>query len=406
MNPLTNDDVRIEDPTVYFEHRQELYRRLHEERPIFYYEPLDVFVVSKHEDIREVARTPEVFSSARGLNLHQLRLSREEREAYATFYGAGEQMVFADPPRHRELRGLVSRSLAPLALRELYRHVDDQVRQLVASIEPGESFDFVERVASVLPVRVIEHFIGLPSGHDAEIRRWSDALESMKLIRGAEAIREEVAEFARLNDFLREQFDVKRTRPGQDLISTLLEARLDDEPVAEDTLITFCSTFIAGGSDVTRSLLAGMALALAERPEVLARLRTDPRLMKGAVEESLRWVTPARGFLRTATREARLRDTTIAEGQRVYLLFDAGNRDPEVFEKPWTFDIERANAGLHLSFGYGAHMCVAAHMARYEASSLFTELLRRFTSMEVSGEPREIRQVLRNGWYELPLTFS
>jgi len=406
MKPLNVDDVRIEDPDFYFEGRRESYERLHSECPVFYYEPLDVFVLTKHEDIKEAARKPEIFSSARGLHLHELRLMPEETEAYATLYGVGEQFAYADPPRHRELRGVATRNFAPRPLARLGEQVRRDVTELISRIEPGTPLDFAEEVAAVLPIRVAEALIGLPSGHDAEIRRWSDALESLKLIHGADNIRAAIRQFSEMHDFFRAQFAIKRANPGEDLISTLLAAQLDGKPISESNLLIYCSTFLAAGSDTTRSLLAGMALALAEHPDQLKKLKANSDLLEGAIEESLRWVTPARGFLRTATRDTQVRGVDIKEGQRVYLLYDAGNRDAEVFADPWTYDIERPNASAHLGFGYGPHLCIAAHLARLEARELYGALLGSFDRIEVTGEVIEIRQLLRNGWVRLPLTFS
>lgn len=405
MKPLNVDDVRIEDPDFYFEERRESYDRLHADRPVFYYEPLDVFVLTKHEDIKEAARRPEIFSSAHGLHLHELRLTPEEVEVYATLHGPGEQFAYADPPRHRELRGVATRNFAPKPLARLGEQVRRDSAELVGKIEPGEPLDFVEDIAAVLPIRVAEALIGLPSGYDADIRRWSDALESLKLIHGAEDIRAAIRQFSEMRDFFRAQFVIKRANPGEDLISTLLASQLDGKPISEESLLTYCSTFLAAGSDTTRSLLAGMALALAEHPDQLEKLKANPDLLEGAIEESLRWVTPARGFLRTALQDTQVRGVDIKAGQRVYLLYDAGNRDAEVFADPWTYDIERPNASAHLSFGYGPHLCIAAHLARLEARELYGALLDSFDRIEVAGEIIEIRQLLRNGWVHLPLSF-
>ena len=406
MKPLSADDVRIEDPDFYFEDRRESYERLHAESPVFYYEPLDVFVLTKHEDIRQAARRPEVFSSAHGLHLHQLRLTPEEVEVYATLYGAGEQFAFADPPRHKELRGVATRVFAPRSLERLGQQVRQDVAELVGKIEPGRRLDFVEEVAAVLPIRVAVALIGLPDGHDADIRRWSDALESLKLIHGADDIRAAIRQFSEMDDFFRKQFIIKRANPGEDLISALLAAQLDGAPISEANLLTYCSTFLAAGSDTTRSLLTGMALALAEHPDQMRKLKENPALLDGAIEESLRWTTPARGFLRTALTDTQVRGVDIKAGQRVYLLYDAGNRDAEVFADPWAYDIERPNASSHLGFGYGPHLCIAAHLARLEARELYGPLLNAFGRIEVSGPVTEIRQLLRNGWVHAPLTFS
>jgi cytochrome P450 len=209
-----------------------------------------------------------------------------------------------------------------------------------------------------------------------------------------------------MDDFFRKQFVVKRANPGEDLISALLAAQLDGKPLAEPDLLTYCSTFLAAGSDTTRSLLAGMALALAQHPDQMTKLKENPALLDGAIEESLRWTTPARGFLRTAVADTQIRGVDIKAGQRIYLLYDAGNRDGEVFEDPWAFDIERPNASAHLGFGYGPHLCIAAHLARLEARELYRALLDAFDRIEVTGEVTEIRQLLRNGWVHAPLSFS
>jgi cytochrome P450 len=406
MTPLSVDDIRIEDPDFYFAGRRDSYERLHAECPVFYYEPLDILVLTKHEDIRQAARRPDIFSSAHGLHLHQLRLTPEEVEVYATLYGSGEQFAFADPPRHKELRGVATRIFAPRALERLGEQVRRDVAELVGKIEPGSSLDFVEEVAAALPIRVAVALIGLPSGHDADIRRWSDALESLKLIHGADNIRAAIRQFSEMDDFFRKQFVIKRANPGEDLISTLLAAQLDGAPITESNLLTYCSTFLAAGSDTTRSLLTGMALALAEHPDQMRKLKQNPALLDGAIEESLRWTTPARGFLRTALTDTQVRGVDIKAGQRIYLLYDAGNRDAEVFADPWTYDIERPNASSHLGFGYGPHLCIAAHLARLEARELYGALLNAFGSIEITGEVTEIRQLLRNGWVHAPLTFS
>ena len=131
---LTVDDVRLEDPDFYFEGRRQGYQRLHAECPVFYYRPLDVFVLTKHEDIKEAARRPEIFSSAHGLHLHELRLTPQEVEVYATLYGQGEQFAYADPPRHRELRGVATRNFAPRPLARLGEQVRRDVTELISRI--------------------------------------------------------------------------------------------------------------------------------------------------------------------------------------------------------------------------------------------------------------------------------
>jgi cytochrome P450 len=406
MQELSSGLVRLEDPDFYLEDREAVYPRLQTEAPAFYYQPLDIVVLSRHEDIKDAARTPETFSSARGLHLGELRLNPEEKAVYKTLFDpAGEQFAYADPPRHRELRSIASRAFAPKAIAYLGERIQEHVDKLIAQIDPGSGLDFVERVAAPLPITVAEALIGLPSGHGEQIRAWSDALENLKLIRGPENLEKEVATFTTMNDFFREQIAFKRDHPGEDLISHLLAAELDGKPLSEANLLIYCSTFLAAGSDTTRSLLAGMVHAFATHPDQWSKLRGDPSLADAAVEESLRWTTPARGFARTALHDTEIAGASLREGQRVYLLFDAANRDPEVFEDPWTFDIGREEPKRNLAFGYGIHQCIAAHLARLEARILLRSLAGTFEGVEVAGEPQPIRQVLRAGWHEMPVAF-
>ena len=409
MDELTSDVVRIEDPDFYQEDREVVYPRLQTEAPAFYYEPLDIFVLSKHEDIKTAARTPETFSSSVGLHLAELRLEPDEKAVYKTMYAQsdepGEQFAFADPPRHRELRSIASRSFAPKAISHLGDRIQEHVDKAIAEIDPGIGFDFLEKIAARLPIKVAEDLIGLPSGYEEQIRTWSDALENLKLIRGPENLRKEVEQFGTMNDFFREQIAYKRENPGEDLITNLLNAELDGAPVSETNLLIYCGTFLAAGSDTTRSLLAGMIHAFANHPDQWALLREDPDKLDTAVEEALRWTTPARGFARTAKHDTEIGGATVSEGQRVYLLFDAGNRDPEMFEDPWTFNIERPEPNRNLSFGYGVHQCIAAHLARLEARILLRSLVTNFENVELAGEPQELRQVLRAGWHTMPVAF-
>ncbi|MEV6927381.1 cytochrome P450 [Dactylosporangium sp. NPDC051485] len=406
MTALTTDDVRLEDPEFYQGDRETMYARLQREAPAFYYHPLDIFVLSRLEDIKEAARTPEIFSSAHGLHLGELRLDPDERAVYKTLFGTeGEQFAYADPPRHRDLRSMASRSFAPKAIAYLGEQIEKHVAGMLGEIELGKPFDFIEQVGGPLPFRVAEDLIGLPRGHEAQIAAWSEALENLKLIRGAENLRKQIETFRTMNDFFRERIAYKRQHPAEDLISNLLEAQLDGEPVSEANLLIMCSTFLAAGSDNTRALLASMVRAFAMNPEQWDILRANPELLDNAVEESLRWATPARGFARTVMSDTEIAGTSIKQGQRVYLLFDAGNRDADAFESPWTFDIRRHEPRRQLSFGYGVHQCIAAHLARLEARIVLRRLVERYERLELAGEPEPIRQVLRSGWLDMPVTF-
>ena len=269
---------------------------------------------------------------------------------------------------------------------------------------PEVTTDWIEP-ASLLPIRVACLLIGLPDLDTAQVRRWSDELEKLGGDLGLDELEAAAREFSTLRDYILEQFEAKRAKPGDDLLSTLLAAELDNERLSEANVVMFATTMLAAGSDTTRSLLAGMPWALANHPDQLERVVSDRSLVPGAVEESLRWVSPARAFFRTATQDTEIRGQEIRAGQRVYLMYMAANRDEDVFSHPETFDISRPENNQHLAFGLGTHVCIAASLVRLEAGILLNELLDRFPRFELAGEPTSVIHIIRNGWEKMPIVF-
>ena len=403
------DLVRIEDVSFYMDDPFPVYARLRREQPVFYYEPLDIFVLSRGEDIRWASRHPEIFSSAQGLMLSHLRLPSalgvDIRSAF--FDPEGEPFFFTDPPRHRQLRRIVSPAFSPVGVASLENDIRAAARGLVDTIEPGEPVEYVTEIAGKLPVLVQARLLGVPTEDFEQIRVWTEALE---LISGGminlatEEIAAAARTFATMKDFFREQFKIKRRQPGDDLISTLLSADLDGEPLSEARMLNYCLIFM-GSTDTTRALLSGLAFGLATNPDQLAALAADRSLMKAAVEEGLRWTTPARGFIRTVTQDTEIRGQVIRAGQHVYLLDVSANYDEETYPDPQRFDISRGPDLAHMSFGYGVHTCIAAPMVRIETAIFFNEILDRYPSLEIAGQPRRVAQIVRQGWEELPLRF-
>jgi cytochrome P450 len=409
VQPDLKDLVRIEDVSFYMDDPFPVYARLRREQPVFYYEPLDIFVLSRGEDIRWASRHPEIFSSSQGLMLSHLRLPSalgvDIRSAF--FDPEGEAFFFTDPPRHRQLRRIVSPAFSPVGVATLEDDVRAAARGLVDMIEPGKPVEYVTEIAARLPVLVQARLLGVPSDDFEQIRVWTEALETISggmISLTAEEIAEAARTFATMKGFFREQFDVKRRHPGEDLISTLVRAELDGEPLSEARMLNYCLIFM-GSTDTTRALLSGLAFGLATNPDQLAALVADRSLMKGAVEEGLRWTTPARGFIRTVMQDTEIRGQAIRAGQHVYLLDVSANYDDEVYPEPQRFDITRGPDLAHMSFGFGVHTCIAAPMVRMETAVFFNEILDRYPSFEVAGRPRRVAQIVRQGWEELPLRF-
>jgi cytochrome P450 len=400
------DLVKIEEPSFY-ENPVPIYQRLQQEAPVFYYPPLDLFILTKHEDIRFAAQHKDMFSPTGGLLLTEIMYAEDKLLREEFFDPAGEVFSYTDSPRHRQLRRLLTPAFTPRALATMSAELEASCRKLVDTIDPARPIDFVDVVASRLPILFASRLLGTTSSDVARIRRWSDALENIGSgTLTPDELRDAAQEFKKMNEFFLSEFDRKREHPGSDLTSTLLEATLDGEKLSEARLTTYCTLVLAVGTDTTRSLLTGMAVALARHPEQLARLRADRSLMPTAVDEALRWTTPARGFVRTLLTDTEIRGQRIKAGQRVYLFYAAGNIDADVFPDPLTFDITRDQDIQHLGFGFGPHICIAAQMVKMEAAMLFNMLLDRFSSWELAAEPRRLTHILRNGWHDAPLVFT
>jgi cytochrome P450 len=410
MTSQVEQFVPFEDPTFYIDDPFPVFARLQREQPVYYYEPLDIFVLTKLDDIREAARRAEIFSSGHGLFLNDLRMQKDNVGGASVFDGFfptdAEHFAFADPPRHKTLRGLITPAFAVRSITEMKPRIEQFVTDLLDKIAPGVPIDFVAEIADQLPIMIATRLLGISAQDHEMVKQWSDALEDMNSVYTLEEIKAAKATFATMNTVFEEEFARQRVTPGHGLVADMLAATLDGQPVSNSNILTYATTVLAAGSDTTRALLTGTALAFAEFPDQMTRLKEDRSLMNTAIEEALRWVTPARSFVRTALQDTEIRGTTIKAGQRVFLLYAAGNFDEEAFTDPYTFDVGRANATQQVAFGFGPHMCIAAQLVRAQMRIFLTQLLDRFSAIRKIDEPSPIVHVLRHSWSAAPLVFD
>jgi cholest-4-en-3-one 26-monooxygenase len=410
MTSQTEQFIPFEDPNFYVDDPYPVFARLQREDPVYYYEPLDVFVLTKLDDIRDAARQAELFSSGHGLFLNDLRMMKDHAGETSVFDGFfptdAEHFAFADPPRHKTLRGLLTPAFAVRNINDMKPLIEGFVTELIGKIEPGAPIDFVAEIADKLPIMIATRLLGITAQDPEMVKEWSDALEDMNSVDTREEIEAAKATFATMNSVFEEEFARQRITPGEGLVADMLAATLDGAPVSEANILTYSTTVLAAGSDTTRALLTGTMLAFADFPEQMTRLKDDRSLMNSAIEESLRWVSPARSFVRTATQDTQIRDTPIKAGQRIFLLYAAGNFDEEAFTNPHTYDVSRANASQHVAFGYGPHMCIAAQLVRAVMRIFLNQLLDRFSTVEKVEEPSPVVHVLRHSWYSAPVIFK
>jgi cytochrome P450 len=227
-----------------------------------------------------------------------------------------------------------------------------------------------------------------------------------------EELQAATVQFASLKEYISENAERRKAertagdKCDTDLIAVLLDAELDNAKVTMPNVITFAMTALAAGGDTTRALLLGLAHQFAENPDQWDILRNDRSLVRNAIEETLRWVTPARAFLRSVLHDTEVNGQAMKAGQHVYLMYMAANRDESAFEHAHRFDIRRRDASRHLALGAGPHLCLGARLARLEGVLVLNAMLDRFTRIELAGEPKRVRHVIRNSWESMPVRLT
>ncbi|MFB4320221.1 cytochrome P450 [Actinomadura sp. 21ATH] len=411
---LTLDEAgrALADPTAYADDARlhAAMALLRREAPVHWverpgYRPF--WAITKHADVLEIERNHEIFLNAPRPLLAtavQDRINRERAEQ-----GIGlRTLIHMDDPDHRVIRAIGADWFRPKAMRGLEPRIRELARRYVDRMAIlGDSCDFVQQVAVHYPLYVILSLLGLPEsdfdtmlkltqelfgGDDTEMRRGETPEEMLEVL---------MEFFAYFQDLTA----ARRAHPTGDLASAIANAEVDGEPLNDFDTASYYVIIATAGHDTTSSTISGGLHALIEHPDQLARLRDDPALMPLAVEEMIRWVTPVKEFMRTATRDYKLRDTTIREGDSVLLSYPSANRDEDVFDDPFAFDVGR-DPNKHLAFGFGVHYCLGAALARIEARAFFEELLPRLESIELAGTPENTATTFVGGLKRLPIRYD
>ncbi len=322
-------------------------------------------------------------------------------------------LLSLDPPDHTRLRRLVQPSWTPRVLEGLRPRVqaitdallDNAVRGAEERGEaaPDRTIELIEQFAFPLPMTVISELLGIPEGDRLQVRVWSEAfIESQ--VPTASTI-PPVIEFSA---YLRELFVEKRRRPADDLTSALVLAEEEGDTLSEDELLSMIFILIVAGHVTTVHLIGNAALAMLNQPDQLARMRANPELVKGAIEETLRYWGPIEmASPRFAREDVEVGGVTIPRGHAVFPVLAAANRDPARFPDPDRFDLERPDANRNIAFGRGVHMCLGAPLARIEGHVAIETLFRRLPDLRLTEPIAEppLHPVLFRGPIRLPMLF-
>jgi len=378
----------------------DVFRWLREHDPVHWHaEPggPGFFAVTRYEDVREVGRDPERFSSVPTIMI-------PDPAADLSFEIDDHQMMLMmDPPKHTQYRRLISSEFTPRGARELGPRVRELAAQIVDRVIERGACDLVEDIAGELPSYVIAELLGIPLEDGRKLYRLTETIHSAPetLPPGAYAVA-----VLEMFQYAARVIAEKRARPADDLATKILHAEVDGRRFDDIDFNLFFMLLVDAGGDTTRNLVAGGMHALFEHPDERRKLAANlDALLPSAVEEMLRFVSPVIYMRRTAMRDTELGGVKIRADQKVVLYYGSANRDASVFAEPNRFDVAR-EPNLHLAFGGGQHFCLGAHIARVEIEAMLREILTRLPDIEPTGPAVWLPSTFISGPKSLPVRFS
>jgi cytochrome P450 len=377
------------------------------ERPVFYVSELDLWVVTRHEDVVAVLKDHVSFSSTGALRSAAGPLPAEVREILAGGEPEMPYIIEVDPPLHDRIRGLVTRAFTPRRIAELEPAVVEIVDELLRDLPASGEVDVVERFAWPLPLRVLGRLLGLPQADLPELHRWGNDWMLVQQDGPLEARLEYARGAVALQRYFLAAVVSRGREPTDDLIGALVAGRDGIDPSLTDAEIAGLplDLMVAGHVTVTRAIGNTLDL-LFRRPEVAGRLR-DPARRAATIEEILRLESPAQGLFRRTTRETEVAGVRIPAGARVMVHFASANRDACAFADADAFCPERGDLSRHLAFGKGIHFCIGAPLARLELGVALPALLDRLPGLRPGSEP-PVREPLffARGFARLPVAWG
>ena len=371
-----------------------IYHRLQTRDPVHRSRFIKGWVLSRHEDINAVLRDHRRFGNDRvSTRDPNLRFDPEEPRS----------MLYRDPPDHTRLRSLVSKAFTPRAVRDLRPRIEKIADDLLDRLDGADSFDVIDAIAYPLPVAVISEMLGVPEDERGPFREWSnDASLSIEPLLDERRMASSQDTLTRLRDYFSDLANRRRDDPGDDLISALTQIEDEGDSLTHEELQLMLVLLLVAGNETTRNLVGNGMLSLLRNPDQLDRLRRDPDLIGGAVEELTRYDSPVQMDGRSVREDTEVAGVRLERGQYLMLLLGAANRDPEVFDDPDVLDVSRERSP-HLGYGRGIHHCLGAPLARMEAEIMLGKLIERFPNIRLAGTPQRRRQIVLRGLSSLPV---
>ena len=370
-------------------HPYDAYAELREHAPVSRYEPTGQWLVSRHQDVSVLLRDRRLGRTYTHRHTHEEFGQPAPDPAHEPFHTLNDHgLLDLEAPDHTRIRRLVSKAFTPRMVEGLRPTVTRLADELVGGLLADGGGDLIAAVAEPLPVAVIAEMLGVPEADRGLLRPWSAAITGMfELNPGEETARRAVTASIEFSDYLRALIRERRTRPGTDLISALIQAQEGSDALSEQEMVSTCVLLLNAGHEATVNTTGNGWWALFRNPDQLDLLRGSvDELLPTAVEELMRYDTPLQMFERWVLEDIEVAGVSIPRGSEVALLFGSANRDPARFTAPDRLDLARAD-NPHITFGAGIHFCLGAPLARLELAASYGALLRRAPGLRLVREP-------------------
>tara|TARA_R110001592_G_scaffold363396_2_gene687635 strand:+ start:52817 stop:54097 length:1281 start_codon:yes stop_codon:yes gene_type:complete len=374
------------------------------------------WIVSRHADVAEVSKRNNVFVNS----IRSATLVPAAGEELVKQFTNGDPNLFhslvqMDGVEHKSHRGVTARYLNPNSIRSLQPAIRDTAREYVERLLAcGGRIDWAKKVAAQFPLEVVLTLVGVPRADHAQMLRltqwlfsWADPdlgrpdcdpLDPQQQARSWKLI------FDEFSDYFLALTRERRKQPRDDIASLIAGAQIDDEPMSDWNAVSYFAILATAGHDSSAHTLSTAMWELAENPGLWRDLKTDAARIPSFINESIRWATPVKQFVRTATEDTELAGRKICKGDRLYLSYPSANRDEKMFPSPFEFSLDRT-VNRQLSFGFGGHVCLGQHLARMEMQCLWEELLPRIESVSMAGEGKLIHSEFVSGPKSVPIEF-
>jgi methyl-branched lipid omega-hydroxylase len=415
--PASLDAIRFDDPAFWslpIEEREGAFQLLRREQPMSFHKEFEpppniplprgpgYWSVTRHADVVQASRRSDLFCSGKGVNIADLPEQMNE------FFGS---MIAMDDPRHARLRGIVSRGFTPRALGKLQHDVERRAKALIdAVIEQGEC-DFVTRIAAPLPLGIICDMMGIPESQTQFVFDQTNIILGLGdpeyVTPGTNPIVAALTAGGALVALMNEIGAERRKNPTDDLTSQMLHAQIEGQGITDQELASFFVLLVAAGNETTRNAISHGMKALSDNPSERHKWASDfDAVAPTAVDEIVRWASPVIHFRRTVTQDTELGGQPLRAGEKIVLWYNSANRDEQVFDQPYRFDVTR-RPNEHVGFGGpGAHHCLGANLARREITVVFRELFRRLPDLEISAAPVMLQSNFIHGIKRMPCKFT